>query len=304
MHPALSVIVFTTFSGAGFGLIAWTGLGFGLSENWYAWAVSVLSGALVTIGLGSSALHLKRPDRAWRSFSQWRSSWLSREAVMAALTSAVFGLYALIWIFTGQRIVALGWLVAVLSAITVYTTSMIYAQLRTVPRWATPLTSLAYLAFAAAGGALAVAALQGGSDRTVLTIAFVALCAAWIIKFMWWRRAASTSRATAGGSPEAATGLGAIGTVRQFEAPHTGSNYLMKEMIYEIGRNRSCALQRVGVTLGAILPGALLLLALLGMTGPLLPAAAFILHLGGMLAERWLFFAEAEHVVGAYYGHR
>lgn len=304
MHPAASLLFFTTLSGTGFGLIVWTGLGFGLSATWFAWLDAFVAGVLVTAGLGASAAHLKRPDRAWRAFSQWRSSWLSREAVLAAATAAAFGLYALIWIFTGMRLWPLGLLAALLAVVTVYSTSMIYAQLRTVPRWATPLTPAVFLAFAAAGGALVLSTLEGGHSRAVTTIALVGLAIAWALKIAWWRRAYATTRADAGASPESATGLGAIGTVRHFEPPHTGPNYLMREMMFQVARQRARALRRLAVALGAVAPLVMLVVALATPAGPVALALALLSHLGGMLCERWLFFAEAEHAVGAYYGLR
>lgn len=304
MHPAASLLFFTTLSGLGFGLIAWTGLGFGPAATWFAWLDAVAAGLLVTTSLSSSAMHLKRPDRAWRSFTQWRSSWLSREAVLAVVTSGVYGLYMLIWIFGGTRIATLGLVATVLATITVFATSMIYAQLRTVPRWATPLTPAAFLAFAAAGGALVLSVLEGGHNRLVTAVALLALLLAWGVKTIWWQRAYRTSRADAGASPEEATGLGAIGKVRQFEAPHTGRNYLMREMMFQVARSRATALRRLAVLLGAIVPVILLAIALATMAGPALPALALLSHMAGMLCERWLFFAEAEHAVGAYYGYR
>jgi len=33
-------------------------------------------------------------------------------------------------------------------------------------------------------------------------------------------------------------------------------------------------------------------------------SVAALLHIGGTFISRWLFFAEAEHVVGLYYGKR
>lgn len=304
MHPALSLLLFTTLSGAGFGLIAWTGLGFGPSSTGFAWLNAIAAGILVAGGLSASTMHLKRPDRAWRAFSQWRSSWLSREAVLAVATAAVFGAYALIWIFTGARSFPLGLLAAILAATTVYTTSMIYTQLQTVPRWATPLTPAAFLAFAGAGGALVLTALEGGQSLWTAVLALATLLVAWVIKAVWYRRALQTSRADAGGSPEEATGLGTIGSVRQFEPPHTGSNYLLREMVYQVARNRARAVRRLAVLLGALVPAAILAAILAGAASPVLAVLALVSHLTGMLFERWLFFAEAEHVVGSFYGHR
>ncbi len=93
-----------------------------------------------------------------------------------------------------------------------------------------------------------------------------------------------------------------MGRVRSFEAPHTGTNYLLKEMAYEVGRRRAFELRRLGAVLGYLAPLVLSLLALLA--GSWLMALALAAHVAGMLALRWLFFAEAEHVQALYYGKR
>jgi DMSO reductase anchor subunit len=306
MHPALSVIVFTTLSGIGFGLMTLLGIGLGAHDLAFRWTAVVLAFAFTVIGLLSSVLHLKSPSRAIFSFSQWRSSWLSREGVLSVLTLGVFGLYSLAFLFMDMRVAALGIAAAVLALATVYSTSMIYAQLRTVPHWATWLTSAAFLCFAAAGSLLLLAALLAvfgaAGARQTAQYALVALVVAWAVKALWWQRAARTTLDSAGSGIGQATGLDRIGTVRPFELPHTSPNYLMREMAFQVGRNRARALRRVAVLAGALLPALLVLLAL--VTGPLaaLLVIAVLVHLGGMLAERWLFFAEARHAVSSFYG--
>nr|WP_217497731.1 DmsC/YnfH family molybdoenzyme membrane anchor subunit [Lysobacter enzymogenes] len=109
MHPAFSVIFFTTLSGAGYGLMAWLGAlallqhaglrGAPQLPSFALGAGLLASLVLVTIGLLSSTAHLGKPLRAWRAFSQWRTSWLSREGVMALLTYA-------------PALALLGWLLA------------------------------------------------------------------------------------------------------------------------------------------------------------------------------------------------
>lgn len=309
MHPALSVIVFTTFSGIGFGLMALLGLGLGKPGLAFQWTATIAAFAFAVSGLMSSTLHLRSPSRAILAFSQWRSSWLSREGVASILTLGVFGLYSLAVLFFDTRIPALGVLAAVLAMVTVFTTSMIYAQLRTVPHWATWLTSAVFLCFAVAGALLALAALTavfGSADAgSYARWAIVALVIAWVVKFAWWRRAADANLETANSGIGEATGLGGLGTIRPFEPPHTSPNYVMREMVYIVGRRRAHALRRMAIVLGAIAP--VLLAAPAALAAPPVPAtvlvvAAFLLHVGGMLAERWLFFAEAEHVVGSFYG--
>ena len=135
MHPAPSIIIFSTLSGIGFGLLAMLGLGFPEVSGWVAFVFFAIGFALAGGGLVSATFHLGHPERALKSFTQWRSSWLSREAWAAAMAMAVMGLYAFLIIFFDTRLAILGWLGAALSLLTVFTTSMIYTQMKTVPRW-------------------------------------------------------------------------------------------------------------------------------------------------------------------------
>ncbi|MDH3582039.1 MAG: dimethyl sulfoxide reductase anchor subunit, partial [Hyphomicrobiales bacterium] len=102
MHPAYSVILLTTASGAGYGLLILLSLygllGFVPAGRWLGFAGFGVAFALITIGLLASTFHLGRPERAWRAFSQWRSSWLSREGVLATMTYVPTGLFALGWV--------------------------------------------------------------------------------------------------------------------------------------------------------------------------------------------------------------
>src|SRR5215467_14251240 len=112
MHPAFSVIIFTTMSGAGYGLLAWLGawaIVGGLPANrGLAAVLLVLSLGAITIGLLSSTVHLGHPERAWRAFSQWRSSWLSREGVASVVTYAPTLLLAFGWVVLGIVSLPLG----------------------------------------------------------------------------------------------------------------------------------------------------------------------------------------------------
>jgi DMSO reductase anchor subunit len=307
MHPASSIIVFTTLSGMGFGLIAMLGLGAVPGDRTAGIVACALAFILTGAGLLSSTFHLGHPERAWRALSQWRSSWLSREGVLAAVTLGVFSIYGAFWVFGAARMASIGTVLSLFAAVTVYATAMIYGSLKTVPRWTTGLTPLCYLLFAAAGGALLAAMLScllGQFSANAALVALGLMVAAWAAKFIWWRRADRTSLASIGSSPESATGLGAIGKVRLLEAPHSSPNYLMKEMVYRIGRKHARKLRLLAVALGGVVP-VLGLAVVIGLEGgwPVLAVAA-LSHTAGMMAERWLFFAEAEHSVSLYYGHR
>ena len=161
MHPAYSVILFTTASGAGYGLLVWLCLSglFGLvpTERWLGFAGFGLALALITAGLLSSTAHLGRPERAWRAFSQWRTSWLSREGVMAVATYVPAGVTAIGWVFleTIDGLFEVAAVLTVLGALgTLYTTGMIYASLRTIRQWHQPLTAPIYIALGLASGAV------------------------------------------------------------------------------------------------------------------------------------------------------
>lgn len=290
MHPAPSVIVFTTLSGLGFGLLFWLGLGLPAVTGWFALGFFALAHALAVGGLMASTLHLGHPERAWKAFSQWRSSWLSREGVCAVSALIVMAAYGAGPVFFDTRLAALGGLGAALSLATVGTTAMIYAQLRTVPRWNTPLTPALLLAISVSGGALLAG--QTGAALILLPVAAV-------VQVLWWVRG-DTALATSGTDMAAATGLGGIGTVRAFEPPHTGPNYLLREMVHQVGRKHARKLRAITFVLGYGLPVVLLLLPF----SHVLAAVAAVSHLAGIAVSRWLFFAEAEHVVGLYYGKR
>ena len=290
MHPAPSVIFFTTFSGLGFGLLTWLGLGAPNVTGWTAFAFFALAYVMAVGGLLASTFHLGRPERAIKAFSQWRSSWLSREAWCAVGALVVMGLYGAGLVFFETRYTLLGQLGALLSILTVFTTSMIYTQLKTIPRWNMPLTPVNFLSISLAGGAL----LSGQ-----ITIAMVLLLLAGGVQILVWMRG-DRAFAASGTTLASATGLGSRGTVRAFEPPHTGTNYLLKEFVHQIGRKHAQKLRFIALGLMGAVPVVLLLLPF----SHILAALALVSHLAGVLTARWLFFAEAEHVVGLYYGKR
>jgi DMSO reductase anchor subunit len=311
MHPAYSIIFFTTASGLGYGLLAAFGVyaALGLVPASVAFGVVTLGAALglVTFGLLSSTFHLGHPERAWRAFSQWRSSWLSREGVMAVATYVPAGLLGLGWLLTGA---AAGWwalcalLAAVGSAITVYCTSMIYASLQAVPRWDNPLVPVNYLLLAAMTGLLAfdaVLRLFGAGRLDVSVAALIVVALAWATKARYWAAIdGAAPAATIGG----ATGLGGEATIRLLESPHTTANYLQREMGYVIARKHARKLRRIAVALAFLAPLVLevAIFALPASGATAAACLAALAALAGVVVERWLFFAEAEHAVTLYYG--
>ncbi|MER8368631.1 DmsC/YnfH family molybdoenzyme membrane anchor subunit [Mesorhizobium sp. M0306] len=310
MHPAFSVVFFTTATGAGYGLLALLGVlagqGFIPPDFWLGLTGMGLALGLISAGLLSSAGHLGRPERAWRAFSQWRSSWLSREGIASVATFVPAGLFGIGWVVLGRTsgwVAVAGLLAAIGAVATVCTTGMIYASLKPIAQWHSRFTLPAYLIFATMTGSVLLNALLQGfgvGSAAVLACALLATFAGWGWKLVTWRY---NDRLEIPTTANTATGL-AGGTVRSIEWPHTEENYLLKEMGFRIARKHSAKLRQITQALAFALP-ALLLIAAFALPWPYAAASsilAAIVQLAGMLVERWLFFAEAKHTVTLYYG--
>jgi DMSO reductase anchor subunit len=279
MHPAPSLILFSSLTGLGLGLLCWLAV-LGLDRP-VLWALGL---ALAGAGFLASTRHLRRPSRAVLAFTQWRTSWLSREAILAVAALASLTLDGALLTLKGQSPAPLGLLGALLALATVLCTAMIYAQIRAVPRWHHWSTPALFLALGLAGGALLAAPRPAALALLALALA---------LQLLNWRHG-GTAFARAGATMNSATGL--PGSVRSFAPPHTGPNYLLREMVHVVARRRAAQLRLLTLLLAFALPAVVLALDLR------LPAA--VLHLAGVLCSRWLFFAQAEHTVGLYYGAR
>ena len=310
MNPAYSVIFFTVASGAGYGLVVWLAAawlgGFNPDEHTAGTLGTVFALVLISAGLLSSTLHLGHPERSWRAMSQWRTSWLSREGVLALITYVPMSIFALGWFFTGQH-VGMVRLAAVLCLVlcpaTVFATGKIYASLKPIPRWNNRWVVPVYLITSLASGALLFAWFKaldgsGGAERGI-AMAFVTF--AWLAKIGYWR---SIDRNITTSTAATATGLTKDGSVTQMEGPHTAENFVMREMGYEIGRKHSKKLRRIALWFGAIIPVLMIVFAsmLSGWFYTLVITIAVVSGLTGLVVERWLFFAEAKHAVTLYYG--
>ncbi|MFN3575496.1 MAG: dimethyl sulfoxide reductase anchor subunit family protein [Tabrizicola sp.] len=289
MHPAPSVILFSVLSGLGFGFLAFLGWGGLTPAGWAAFLLWGLGYGLAVAGLLAATFHLGNPKNALKAFTQWRTSWLSREAWASVATLVLLAPMALSDIFGLGLPRVVGQAGGTLAILTVFTTAMIYTQIRAVPRWHHWLTPVMFLTFALAGGAM----LSGAAWAPVPMLAVGAvLLAVW--------RVGDGAFARAGQTIGTATGLHRLGVPSVLDPAHTAANYLRREMIFVVGRRHAAKLRRIALALASVVP-ALILLLPLGLSGI---ALAAILHLAGALAARWLFFAEAEHVVGLYYGAR
>lgn len=311
MHPTFSIIVFTTISGAGYGLFALCGLlsllGALPDQPSFVYTTLALSLGLIVVGLLASTLHLSHPERAWRAFTQWRSSWLSREGIAAILTFIPALAFAAAWIFQGggaplTRV--LGLVACVMSLVTVACTAMIYASLKPIHQWRNRWVVPNYLALSMMIGALwlnGLMTLWGFVSLRLGLVTGVLILLALALKEAYWT---SIRDEPAQSTVRTATGLQKHQGVKFFEAPHTETNYLLREMGFVIGRKHAEKLRMISRVTGFALPLLLTILGLIagGILATVAAVASVLLASLGLLVERWLFFAEAKHTVTLYYG--
>lgn len=310
MNPAFSVIVFTTLTGTGFGLWFLIALRIAIGDRpqWFdglGWMFGLLAAAaLVAVGVIASLWHLGKPARLWRAFSQWRSSWMSREGVFAIVCFLVAGaLFAMLWANApGWAARAVAASLALLCILAVFSTAMIYASLKPIPAWRHRQVVPAYLLFAALGGGLLFGPFAGTTlDAPNMIGAGIAMGAVvlWLVKRAYWR---AIDRDPLPHDTGDAVGLPGR-TVSTFERPHTESNYLNREMGFVVARRHAKRLRTISAILFALIPALCALPVWLlphGDATPLLWVGAVSFQVGA-LVERWLFFAEAKHLVTLYY---
>ena len=309
MNPAFSILFFTTLSGTGFGLWCWLGLRIAAHGPLspyepIGWAIGLIVGAaLVGIGVAASLWHLGKPLRVWRAFSQWRSAWMSREGVLsvAALAAALATLALLMFPGHPGALRTAAAALAVLSLAAVACTAMIYASLKPIPAWRHRLVVPGYLGFALVGGLLpfrtCVADTPFGARALGIALAVGALALA-ALKLRYWRDLDRTPRPF---TPGDAVGLPGR-DVTVFERPHTETNYLLREMGFVLARKHASKLRRIALALFAAVPVLCAAIAAWqpAWTLPAMVLGAIAFQLGA-LVERWLFFAEAKHLVTLYY---
>lgn len=313
MRPTPSIILFTTASGAGYGLLFLLGLvapaGLVPSHRWLGVAGLVTALGLITTGLLASTFHLGHPERAWRAVTQWRSSWLSREGVSALLTYLPALVFAVGWVFferTDGAFAIFGALAALGAVVTVWCTGMIYRSLVPVREWHQPLVPWLYLGFALMTGTLLGYVLLvafGAPGDWLGVLALVAAVAAFGLKVLYWR---DIDRPDGRPTPERAIGLEALGEARMTDPPHTQSNYLLHEMGFQVARQHRVKLRQLALGFGLGGAGVLILFALAapGLLALLFAIPAALAGLVAVAIERWLFFAEATHTTILYYGER
>jgi DMSO reductase anchor subunit len=320
MNPAFSVIFLTTLIGAAQGLfVALAGLELaGLASRPFLALGGGLSLALSSLGLLASFFHLGRPERAWRAAAMWRTSWLSREVIALPAFMGCAAVWALAqWLDAPLARQASPWLAGagVLLALVLFVcTAMIYASLRFLQEWASAYTLVNYTLLGLASGATLAAALAGlcgaepaasGSNNLVAAPGVVSM-------LCWWAcgltvlgglsrtlSLARNARLKPKSSLQTALGI-RHPKIRQTTQGFMGGSFNTREFFH--GKGAPLLRQIKGFFLLAAFVVPALLLAVGGAgDASALPLLAFGVQYLGLLAERWFFFAQANHPQNLYY---
>ena len=309
MHPSKSIIFFTVISGTGYGIFI--GLLFNIlfmeisySLN-YKLFISLVSFLMIVLGLLSSTLHLGHPERAWRAFSQWKSSWLSREGLVSVITFFPMVLFYYFWINNINGYVFLLIILCVFSLLTIFCTGQMYATLKTIPSWNNSLVTPIYIFNGITVGSLFVYSINFYFNYNIFLyekFIIITIILNLLLKISYWiliRQKTNTNIQTAVGIKSK--------NISFFEGPHTGKNYLTTEMINKSNNKNNNFLRLTFCILTFIIP-----LYMINQYSTLIADQfilklsmifVFILALVGMIIERYLFFIQSKHVVGLYYGN-
>ena len=307
MNPALSVVVFTTAAGAAQGLVVALAVavlaGVPIADRSLSNALLVATVLLVG-GLVSSFFHLGRPARAWRAAAMWRTSWLSREAIVLP---AFIACNALWWIALQRapgfaRAPLLPLAAIALAGLLWFCTAMIYACLRFIEEWAQPLTVVNFVLLGLSSGlvlasALAVLAGEGLALRAAVPAALLATVVAGAARAAALRRnAAIRHRSTL----QTATGIRAARLVQTSMGMSAGS-FNTREFFHRASRAAIARIKLAAIGLSFVVPALVLGLVWAGALPPLACTLALLVQLPGLIADRWLFFAQAKHPQNLYY---
>lgn len=320
MKPALSVILFTVLSGAGLGALALIALA-DLASHALAQVrlpssmttVSVIALLLVIAGLSASTLHLAKPSNAWRSLTRWRSSWLSREALVAMVFIPVAIAYiGLHFLGVAASTTALAPAVVSLAWAMLYCTAMIYASLKPIRQWHTARVPLAFWLLGHASGALLVVcglSVEQSVATGWIAASLVLFVLALLVKLEYWRFVGDTSGGvTLGraigvdhgvGPPRRGGDGGRTVAASLLDVGHSKGTFLTREFLHTPGDSMRRVLRIIALVAGFAIP---LLWLVIGHADWRMGAAAFVICMIGLIAERWLFFAEARHTVRLYHG--
>lgn len=307
MRPQFSIIFFTTLAGMAQGLLFSLAI---LDFPVQIFTQSFLStfafpAALVLLGLGliASFFHLGRPERAWRAAMMWRTSWLSREVIVLPMLIAVTVL-GLLYSLTNE-IPSWLWIAIVIAAILLWIcTAKIYQCIRFIQEWSHPSTLMNFTLLGITSGWMLLGVLVGLFDGTkefplnsvMSGISFILLFVAFNLKLWIWRRNRSLRPKS-----NLASATGIKGTnIRQTSMGLMGGSFNTREFFHHQTENAISNIRKIVLLCAYIFP---MILVVHSIASPsnFIFILALVVHFIGLLAERWMFFAEANHPQNLYY---
>jgi sulfite dehydrogenase (quinone) subunit SoeC len=302
MNPAFSVIFLTTLIGAAQGLfLALFGAQLaGVASPAFLATGGAVALALSVAGLVASFFHLGRPERAWRTATMWRTSWLSREVIALPLFMGTLFLWTVDHALGLGYTLALGVLTALACVLLFVCTAMIYASIKFLQEWASPFTLVNYALLGMASGCTLATTLAGLlAPELVSPFGMAALLFTAVGLVSRWLSLVRNARLVPRSTLQTAIGI-RHPQITQRAQGFMGGSFNTREFFH--GRSPG-ALRGVkwAFLLGAfVLPLALLALGLVSASAGLLVLAFAVQYLG-LLAERWFFFAQANHPQNLYY---
>lgn len=304
MRPAWSLLLFTTLSGTAQGLLLALAVAswFMPLPTGFALTAIALAEVLLGVGLLASFSHLGQKGRAWRAAAMWRTSWMSREVIVFPLLMALVALW---WLVLAIEVSAF-WVQTVTALIVILTlalwvcTAMIYACLRFLQEWAHPFTVLNFTLLGMSSGSVLLCALANAHGQSELQAwlqpwVLASTLLAWFMRRQALRR---NSRLSPLSSLQSATGIHQPRLVQTAMGMSAGS-FNTQEFFHGAADRTIRRMPWVFQALVFALP--LLLIALLGVQSALAWNAAVLMQFVGLLAERWVFFAQARHPQNLYY---
>lgn len=304
MHPAWSLLLFTTLAGTAQGLLLALAVASWLLPlpTGFLLGAIALAEALLTAGLLASFFHLGQKGRAWRAAAMWRTSWMSREVIILPLLMAWVALW---WLAIAMD--ASPTVLRVLSALVVvgtfalwYCTAMIYACLRFLQEWAHPLTVVNFTLLGMSSGSVLFCALSSlaGQNDLLQSLQFWALGSTLLAWFMRRQALRRNARLSPTSTLQSATGIQNPNLVQKSMGMSAGS-FNTREFFHGGTAQTVRRMPYVFQILLFALP--LLLVAALGAHSAMAWILAVLLQFAGLLAERWVFFAQARHPQNLFY---
>jgi sulfite dehydrogenase (quinone) subunit SoeC len=305
------MIFFTTLAGAAQGLMltlvgidlaATVGVIATVPHRYFQYAGAGVVLLLCIVALAAATFHLGHPLRAWRAAAMWRTSWLSREViVLPAFMACVVG-----WAWShADDYITVGWglACAALALLLYVCTGMIYAAVRAIPQWATPMTPINFLLLGLASGLLlctALAALFEPALVAGLVIStLIVLSLAALARALTMHRNLTLAAKT---TTQSALGVRHPRIVQTSQGMSAGS-FGTREFFHGATPGMLVAVRVAAGLLGAVVP-----LGVLAFDGAAVSALTAVLLCGvqmlGLWAERWSFFAEGQHPQNLYHQMR